>query len=242
MSYMQLTDGMYVHFTPGTGATHAQPSNDYDEQSPLSRGSLLSPLTKYIQDPEHCGKAIPFEEQLKVFLWIDSNVPFYSHYRQGASALLSGDTRAQLSDIHKRRCASCHDPKKLMPDEKSGLNAKHIAQHSVFKGSNGRLSSQQWGIAPSGMRVRHINLSNPSHSAALLAPLSNKAGGWGLCKKQGQAIFNDRADADYKKALNAIKDGVVKQEGIISQGIKELLAGNETNPSPSSDNSKTTNR
>jgi hypothetical protein len=244
MSYMQLTDGMYVHFTPGTGATHAQPSNDYDEQSPLSRGSLLSPLTKYLQDPGHCGKVIPFEDQLKVFLWIDSNVPFYSHYRQGASALLSDDARAQLSDVHQRRCASCHDPKKFMPDERSGLNAMHIIQHvGPFAGPDGfGKTSQQWGIAPSGMRVRHINLSNPSHSAALLAPLSKKAGGWGLCKKQGQAIFNDRADADYKKALNAIKDGVVKQKGIVSKGIKELLAGNETNPSPSSGNSKTTNR
>ena len=36
MSYMELTDKMLVHYTPGTGRTHAQPTNDCDEQAPLS--------------------------------------------------------------------------------------------------------------------------------------------------------------------------------------------------------------
>ncbi|NQT86392.1 hypothetical protein HQ560_06475, partial [bacterium] len=42
MSYMQLTDRALVHFVPGAGHTHAQPTVDYDEQAPLSRGTLLS--------------------------------------------------------------------------------------------------------------------------------------------------------------------------------------------------------
>ena len=171
MSYMQLVDGMYVHYQPGTGSTHAQPTNDCDEQAPLSRGSVLSKLTRHIQDPAACSKQkIPFEDQLKVFLWIDSNVPFYSHNRQVPPSALNGKTIGVCKDIHKRRCATCHDPGKFMPDEKSGLNQHHIGRH--VGGWAG-----QWNVANSGMRVRHINLNNPSHSAALLAPLDKKAGG-----------------------------------------------------------------
>ncbi|MCP4453446.1 MAG: hypothetical protein GY809_18460, partial [Planctomycetes bacterium] len=120
MSYMQLTDGMYVHFTPGTGHTHAQPSNDSDEQAPLSRGTVLSRLTRYIEDPEHCKKKIPFADRLKIYLWIDTNVPFYSHYRQRPPKGLHEQGVNALSKLHGRRCASCHDPRKFMPDEKSG--------------------------------------------------------------------------------------------------------------------------
>jgi hypothetical protein len=221
MSYMQLTDGCYVHFTPGTGATHSQPSNDSDHQAPLSRGSVLSKLTKYVQDPKHSKKKIPFEDQLKIFLWIDSNVPFFSHYRQIPRARLTQGARGRLADVHQRRCVSCHKSAhdKFMPDEKSGLSEHHIRWHI------GELAGQ-WGIANSGMRVRHLNLSNPSHSAALLAPLSVKAGGWGLCKGAGaERLFNDKNDPDYKAILSSLKTGVRKldKNDIQGKGIKQLL-------------------
>lgn len=216
MSYMQLTDGGYVHFTPGTGRTHAQPSNDCDEQAPLSRGSVLSKLADVLQDPGHCGKEMAFDDRLRVLLWIDSNVPFFSHYRQVPPASLTAESRRVLADVHTRRCASCHHPRRSMPDEKSGLNASHIARH--VGGPAG-----QWGIAPSGMRVRHLNLSKPAHSAALQAPLAKGAGGWGLCLRDGKAVFQDTADADYQAALKALEDGVVRREGIEVQGVSELL-------------------
>lgn len=217
MSYMQLTDGMYVHFTPGTGHTHGQPSNDCDEQAPLSRGSVLSRLTRYVQDPEHCKKKVPFEDQLKIFLWIDSNVPFYSHYRQRPPKGLHGKGVQDLSDVHKRRCASCHDPRKFMPDEKSGLNHNHIGRH--VGGPAG-----QWGIANSGMRVRHINLSNPAHSAALQAPLAKAAGGWGLCKADGKAVFKDKGDVDYVKMRDSLSRQVRDFGGIETKGVKRILS------------------
>ena len=217
MSYTQLTDGMYVHFTPGTGQTHAQPTNDLDEQAPLSRGSMLSKLTKYILDEKHCKKKIPFEDRLKVFIWIDSNVPFYSHYRQEPPAILSEDARTAMGEVHAKRCASCHDPKKFMPDERSGLRKDHVWRHSPW-GTVG-----QWGVAESGMRVRHVNLSNPSHSAALQAPLSKEAGGWGLCGSKEEPVFKDKNDADYKVVLDSLKNGVVERTGIMIKGIKELI-------------------
>ena len=231
MSYMQLTDGQYVHFTPGTGSTHAQPSNDCDEQAPLSRGSVLSKLTKYIENPEHCKKKIPFDDQLRVFLWIDSNVPYFSHYRQVPDTRLSGKAIHTLKDVHRRRCATCHDPRKSMPDEKSGLNQHHIARHV------GGLAGQ-WGVADSGMRVRHLNLSNPSHSAALQAPLAKSAGGWGMCTKDGKPVFADKNDLDYKLILQSLRQTETRK-GIQYKGIKQLLEERSPEP-PTKDGEKST--
>jgi hypothetical protein len=103
-----------------------------------------------------------------------------------------------------------------MPDTASGLNAHHIARH--VGGPAG-----QWGISNSGMRVRHINLSNPSHSASALAPLAKDAGGWGLCGDSIEPVFKNKDDADYKKILSSIKDGIQLRKGIEVKGIKELL-------------------
>ena len=212
MSYMELTDRMLVHFTPGTGSTHAQPTNDCDEQAPLSRGSLLSKLTKHIQDPKHSKKEISFEEQLRVFLWIDSNVPFYGHCRQRSPTLLADGARKDLSAVHNKRCVSCHGNDN--PDTKSGLNEHHTTVHV------GAYRPGQWGVATSGMRVRHLNLSHPEHSGALRAPLAKSAGGWGLCKgDDDKPVFSNTSDPDYQKMLSALKCVEHRDE----PGVKELL-------------------
>ena len=213
MSYMELTDRMLVHYTPGTGRTHAQPTNDCDEQAPLSRGSLLSKITPYIQDSKHCKKKIPFEKQLRVFLWIDSNVPFYGHCRQKSPTILEEPARKTLAEVHRRRCASCHRPDS--PDTRSGLNEAHSQVHV------GAFRPGQWGIARSGMRVRHLNLSHPEHSPALQAPLARDAGGWGLCgAKAGKNVFDSPRDTDYQRILAALRRVIRRDE----PGVKALLA------------------
>ncbi len=212
LSYMELTDRMLVHYQPGTGSTHAQPTNDCDEQAPLSRGSLLSKMTKYLQDPEHCKKEIPFEEQLAVFLWIDSNVPFYGHCRQRSPTLLAEAARQDLGSVHGKRCAGCH--RNDSPDTKSGLNVHHTTVHV------GAFRPGQWGVAPSGMRVRHLNLSHPEQSGALQAPLAKNAGGWGLCKGEDEEpVFTSTSDPDYQKILSALKRVERRDE----PGLLELL-------------------
>jgi len=212
MSYMELTDRSLVHFAPGTGSTHAQPTNDCDEQAPLSRGSLLSKLTKYIQDPKHYKKQMSFEEQLAIFLWIDSNVPFYGHCRQRSPTLLAEAARGELRAVHGKRCASCH--RNDSPDTKSGLNEHHTTTHV------GTYRPGQWGVAPSGMRVRHLNLSHPEDSGALQAPLAKSAGGWGLCKgEDDKPVFSDSNDQDYQRMLFALRRVERRDE----PGMKELL-------------------
>ena len=57
------------------------------------------------------------------------------------------------------------------------------------------------------MRVRHLNLSNPEHSAALQAPLAKSEGGWELCKEaDGRPVFTTKDDPDYQKLLHAIRE------------------------------------
>ena len=85
----------------------------------------------------------------------------------------------------------------------------------------GEFRPGQWGIAPSGMRVRHLNLSHPTHSAALQGPLAKDAGGWGLCKsKEGKGVFPSTEDPDYQKILAALKRVLRRDE----PGVKALLA------------------
>jgi hypothetical protein len=85
----------------------------------------------------------------------------------------------------------------------------------------GEFRPGQWGVARSGMRVRHLNLSNPEHSAALQAPLAKSEGGWELCTDAaGQPVFASQGDADYQQILSSLKKVVRRHE----PGVKDLLA------------------
>ena len=213
MSYMQLVDRGLVHFVPGTGHTHAQPTNDYDEQAPLSRGTLLSRITSHLEDPKHSGTDIPWPDRYRVYCWIDTNVPFYSHYTQMSPALLGEEARRELQGVYERRCAACHDGRPRA-DAITWLSPYSIWVHAGP-------SPGQWGIAESGMRVRHLNLTHPRHSLALQAPLAKSAGGLQLCvDKNGKPAFEDKNDADYGRILKALTDGVVLRQ---QPGVKEIL-------------------
>jgi mono/diheme cytochrome c family protein len=218
MSYMELVDKGLVHFVPGTGHTHAQPTNDYDQQAPLSRGTLLSRLTPYIEDPQHSETAIPWEDRYRIYCWIDANVPFYGHYRQMSPTVLSDQARRELQGIYGRRCAACHDQRPRR-DAVTWLSPMSVWVHTGPPPG-------QWGIAESGMRVRHFNLSYPEQSLALRAPLAAAAGGLEMCVHQDKRpVFGDRDDPDYKRALEALRGGVVHRD---QPGVYELLRQTET--------------
>ena len=88
----------------------------------------------------------------------------------------------------------------------------------------GENSPGQWGVSWSGMRVRHLNLSHPSHSASLQAPLAKAAGGWGLCgSKDGKAVFSSTSDGDYRKMLSALKQAEHRDPGVQTRGVAEIL-------------------
>jgi hypothetical protein len=213
MSYMELVDKALVHFVPGAGHTHAQPTNDYDHQAPLSRGTLLSRLTPYIEDAKHSEATIPWEDRYRIYCWIDANVPFYSHYRQLSPTILTDPARQELQGVYKRRCAACHD-RRPRQDASTWLSPAHIWVHTG-------LPPGQWGITESGMRVRHLNLTHPDHSLALQAPLAKSAGGFQMCVSAGgEPIFRDKKDPDYWRILKTLTDGVVHRD---QPGVRELL-------------------
>jgi mono/diheme cytochrome c family protein len=217
MSYMELVDKGLVHFTPGKGRTYMQLNADYDQQAPLSRGSVLSPLTRYLDDTDHIETRLTTEEKRRIFLWIDSNIPFYGHYDQDSPTVLSEGARATLKEVYDRRCAGCHD-KPDRPDTPGFLDYYSIHVHTGPRPG-------QWGITESGMRVRHLNLSHPERSAALQAPLAEAADGWGLCGDEGaRPIFQDKTDPDYRQILEALQSGVVRRD---EPGVFELLKPGE---------------
>ena len=75
-------------------------------------------------------------------------------------------------------------------------------------------------MARSGMRVRHLNLSHPEHSAALQAPLAEHAGGWGLClEDDGTPVFDSTNDPDYWRIRAALSRVECRNE----PGVKELI-------------------
>ena len=213
MSYMQLADRGLVHFVPGAGHTHAQPTNDYDEQAPLSRGTLLSKITPRLEDPKHSGTDIPWQDRYRVYCWIDANIPFYSHYKQMSPTILKENARKELRGVYTRRCAACHD-RRPRADAITWLSPHSIWVHAPP-------SPGQWGITESGMRVRHLDLTHPPRSLALQAPLAKTAEGLQLCVgKDGKPVFENKNDADYKLILKALAEGVVHRD---QPGVKELL-------------------
>ena len=213
MSYMQLVDRGLVNFVPGAGHTHAQPTVDYDEQSPLSRGALLSKITPYLEDPQHSEAEISWQERYRVYCWIGANIPFYGHYQQMSPSVLKEEARRELADVYNHRCAACHN---LRP-RKDAIT--WLSPHSIWVHAGP--SPGQWGITESGMRVRHLNLTHPQHSLAVLAPLAKSAKGLQLCLgTDGKGVFEDANDVDYKRIIKALTEGVVLRD---QPGVKELL-------------------
>ena len=215
LSYLELAEKRLVHFTHGKGRTYMQLNLDYDGQAPLSRGSMLSKLTRYVEDPKHIKTTLSWDEKLRVFLWIDSNIPYYGHYDQYCPTVLSEPAIQSLKDVYQRRCAGCHN-RAGQPDTPAYLDPSSIAVHTGP-------SPGQWNIAESGLRVRHLNLTHPELSAALRAPLAKEAGGWGLCQKDGAPVFADAKDADYGKMRQALETGVQRKSGLSAQSVSELV-------------------
>ncbi len=162
---------------------------------PLWTGSHASRLVDYLTE-DHCGQEIPAEARRRVYLWIDANVPYYGTYAHarprspGRRDLCTDTETGQFSawfakdflEVYARRCQSCH----------GGL--PHPNSHGEI-----------WGG-----RLAWINLSNPHHSPALTAHLAEDAGGRGVStSSEGppKMVFEDTADADYRRMLESIETG-----------------------------------
>ncbi|MGL6195231.1 MAG: family 16 glycoside hydrolase [Thermoguttaceae bacterium] len=157
---------------------------------PFQSGSFASRLPDYFK-PEHCGETIPLEEQERVFLWIDANVPYYGTYAHsrpnaaGRRDRWADPVTGKYSDwfandflgVYNNKCHSCHQSIDSTTDW------------------NGRYA---W-----------INLSTPEKSKVLTAHLAKDSGGFGIptSETDSEPLFENKQDADYLKMLKSIQSG-----------------------------------
>jgi len=180
-----------------------QPRSNF---APHTLGSSASRILTMLDGTHHGVKATPEQKKL-LRLWIEVGAPYPGTYASLANGMIgyyAENQQVELdnewpttkagAEVIDRRCATCHnEPIRLLPRTLSDERGVSFWQPSM---NDPRLNTS-----------RHIvfNLSRPEKSLLLLAPLSDKSGGWGLCRdpktKQPVTVFADTNDPDYKKLL-----------------------------------------
>ena len=166
---------------------HVAHGNDADgNRPPRDIGSSASRLMQLI-DEGHEDVELSALERKKIRLWIDSGAPYAGTYASLGTGMVNVRVNTQ---ILARRCTGCHDSR----TERGNMMSLQLKYHEQVL----------------------YNLSRPDKSPLLLAPLSQAAGGWGLCRKgtEGQtaktggaseAVFKTVEDPDYKAMLASIQ-------------------------------------
>ena len=178
---------------------------------PRSIGAVASPLMKKISGAHHDVKVTPHQREV-IRYWIESGAPYPGTYAALGCGMIGGyaENRQDQHDRRwpstiaaagavRRRCTACH--RRFM--------------HVPLALSDNR-GVPLWRGRP-GYSPRHLvfNLTRPQKSLVLLAPLSKKGGGLGLCRELDAAgkpgkpvtVFADTKDPDYRKILAMCRDG-----------------------------------
>jgi hypothetical protein len=187
--------------------------------APRTLGSSASRLLQLLDGSHYDVKATPAQKRI-LRLWIDSGAAYPGTYAALGTGMIGGYAENKPVDtdfdwpatqaaaaVIGRRCASCHtDPARLLPRSLSDERGLSF-----------------WRPAPDDPRLntsRHIvfNLSRPEKSLLLLAPLSEAAGGWGLCRPieagTTPAVWSSTDDPDYQTLLALCVAGKDKLEQI----------------------------
>jgi len=181
-------------------------SND----APRSLGSAASRILKML-DGSHYGVEASEHQKTMLRTWIDLGAPYPGPYAALGCGSIGGyiqnrlvntdfdwpETKAAAKVIDSR-CASCHKGNNVLPKSLSDERGISFWRFSL---NDPRLKMS-----------RHIvfNLSEPEKSLMLLAPLSKKSGGFGLCQDESGAaadVFVDKEDPDYQALLSQVEAG-----------------------------------
>jgi len=174
---------------------------------PRTIGAVASPLMKKIQG-EHHGVTLSSQETAMIRYWIETGATYPGTYAALGSGCVGGYRANQVvgndedwpeskaaADVVGTRCAACHTEAKSIPAMLSDENGVSFWRPDAW--NDLRL-----------LRSRHLvfNLSRPELSMILLAPLSEEAGGYGICRFKDsngneQPFFKDKNDPDYQKLL-----------------------------------------
>ena len=215
MGYDNLIQRDLVDFTEMTVTEH-------DEGSPLSTGSLLSGLCRYLEAPKHCGRSVPLEDRQRIYTWINANIPYYGTYlyaagcdniqgnRDGWDALnKDGWFQKDLAPAFRRRCFGCHQRTVTCQGwsfvETATVTSKFWPDRCLwFEQQHNFHRKDTYLVGPES----RINLTIRSGACFSTAPLAKQAGGFGFCKEcSGLPIFKDSSDPDYQILLTAIRRG-----------------------------------
>ncbi|MCF7849487.1 MAG: PQQ-binding-like beta-propeller repeat protein, partial [Kiritimatiellales bacterium] len=214
----------------------------HDETTPLTVGAMVSRIDEFLTE-EHCESELTWEERFRIYCWIDANVPYYGTYD---SELVEGKFRGlgmrdswetkdkkvtwatkDLQSVFDRRCLECHRRPVL---NQSWLIPVEMEVASDIWGDKALTShgfGKKWKLVNKLGPEFRINLTHPAHSSLLMAPLSKKGGGLGMCKeKDGSPVFANQNDKDYQTMLKAIEVGaerLAKYPRIDMLGLERLM-------------------
>lgn len=180
-----------------------QPKSNY---APRTLGSSASKILSMLDGSHYDVKATPRQKEL-VRLWIESAAAYPGTYAALGSGMIGNyDENNQINtgrdwpetkaaaEVIQQRCANCHNhPSRVLPVSLADERGVSFWQPSL---DDPRLNTS-----------RHIvfNLSRPEKSLMLLAPLTEAAGGWGLCRdpqtRESVRVFSDTSDPGYRKLL-----------------------------------------
>jgi hypothetical protein len=180
-----------------------QPVSNYP---PRALGSGASRILTMLDGSHHGVKASDRQKTL-LRLWIETGAPYPGTYAALGSGMVGGyqankminvdtdwPTTQAGAEVMDRRCMACHkEPGRLLPRSLSDERGLSFWKPEM---TDPRLKTSRHNV---------FNLTRPEKSLLLLAPLAEKAGGWGLCRdpksSQPVTIFADANDPDYRKLL-----------------------------------------
>ncbi|MDO5553902.1 MAG: hypothetical protein Q4G68_09070 [Planctomycetia bacterium] len=172
------------------GDNRNRPQSDF---APYEIGSCASHLYELIEK-EHQGVKLNDDEKKMVRFWLDSGAVYAGTYAANAHTIqdyyyespLEPDKNwpelAAMNDVLSRRCDGCHDARdRRLP-------------HRICGVDNGKYDP-----------YRLFNLTAPDRAAFVRAPLSQEAGGSGICKgEDGKVVFESKDDPDWQKLLAVV--------------------------------------
>jgi len=214
LSYDNLVDRGHVDFTNVFAL-------DHDENTPLALGALVSKLRQKIET-DHCGQAIPRGDRYRIYAWIDANVPYYSTYTyakvRGIGARDSWGTGkgrnfrgwmvGHVARVFEKRCLGCH--RRTVHNQALYGTASAVVSSKLWtvRGVTAHVFPGRYPISAKYGPELRVNLTQPSHSLMLQAPLAKTAGGLGFCRTgDGKPVFANKADPDYQHLLFAVEQG-----------------------------------
>ena len=165
---------------------------------PRELGSAASPLLRKI-DGSHNRVVVTAREKRLLQLWIDSAAAYPGTYAALGAGMTGGQGWGKDTDaVLERRCGECHTGATQLPKSPGD---------TMGESSSGRVDPKH----PRTRLSRHLvyNLTRPEMSLLFLAPLAKAAGGYGMCRREGQevgaGVFDSTGDPDYRALLVAVE-------------------------------------